>query len=105
MKIIEAEKQKGAVPVGGGTRKRNDHQPHAQGPCRTTMHGQIKANGSALPCACGAGLAGVSDARRSRRCAGGQKKWKLQARRAVEGHNCTFEVDQITALTNVRFRG
>ena len=99
------ESKRSRAGRGGGTRKRNDHQPHAQGPCRTTMHGQIKANGSALPCACGAGLAGVSDARRSRRCAGGQKKWKLQARRAVEGHNCTFEVDQITALTNVRFRG
>jgi hypothetical protein len=23
------------------------------------MHGKVKANGSALPCACGAGLAGV----------------------------------------------
>ena len=41
---------------GVGVQKRNEHQPHAQGPCRSTVSGQIEADGKALSCACGTGL-------------------------------------------------
>jgi hypothetical protein len=87
MEIIKAENQNEAVPVGGATRKRNDHQPHAQGPCRTPVHGQVKANGSALSCACGAGLAGVSDARCPRWRTRGQAEWELPTRCPLEGND------------------
>jgi hypothetical protein len=44
------EKQKEIAPVGE-VRNRNEHQPHAQDPCRTTVPGQIKAIGKILSCA------------------------------------------------------
>jgi AcrR family transcriptional regulator len=45
---------------------------HAKGSRRTPMHGQIRANGKALLCACGTRLAGLPDARSSRGCTGRQ---------------------------------
>ena len=38
-------------PVGD-MKKRNEHQPHAQGPRRSPMHGQIKADGKPMSRAC-----------------------------------------------------
>ena len=71
----------------GEVRRQNDHQPHAQGPCRTPVQSKIKADGKALSCACGARLAGLPDARCPRWCTRGQAEWKLSARRPVEGNN------------------
>jgi hypothetical protein len=42
--ILEAEKQKETMPVEGGVRNQNDHQPHAKGPCCPSMYSQIKAD-------------------------------------------------------------
>ena len=83
-------------PVGGV--KKDEHQPHAQGPRRSPMHGQIKADGKALLCACGARLSGVPDARRTWWRAGGQTEWKLPARRPLEGNNRALEAHQIASL-------
>jgi hypothetical protein len=62
MEIIEAENQK-VVPVGAGYQSKMIHQPHAKRSCCPSMYSQIEADRKALPCACGARLATVSDAR------------------------------------------
>jgi hypothetical protein len=66
---------------GEGHRK-NERQPHAQSSCCTTMQSNIKTKWSALPCACGHRLEGLSNARRSRWGTKGQAEWKLPARRS-----------------------
>ena len=88
----------GKLQPVGGVKKRNEHQPHAQGPRRSPMHRQIKADREALSCACGARLAGLPDARRTRWCAGGQTERKLPARRPLEGNNRALEAHQIASL-------
>jgi hypothetical protein len=54
---------------GEGIRKRNEHQPHAQGPRSATMPRQIKADRRAVSCASSTRLEGLPDARRPRWCA------------------------------------
>jgi hypothetical protein len=83
---------------GEGIRKRNEHQPHAQGSRRTPMRRQIKTDRTALSCACGARLEGLPDARRPRWCAGGETQRELSARGAIEGNDRTVETNQIAAL-------
>jgi hypothetical protein len=51
MEISEAVEKQEIASVVEEVRKRNEHQPHAQGPCRTTVPGQIKAIGKTLSCA------------------------------------------------------
>jgi hypothetical protein len=38
--------------TAGRVQKRNEHQPHAKGWCRPSMHGEIKANGEAMSRSC-----------------------------------------------------
>ena len=75
----------------GEVSRRNEHQPHAKGPRRTAMHGQIKADWETMSCACGARLEGLPDARRSRWRTGGQTQWKLSAWRPLEGNDRALE--------------
>ncbi|MEH2488773.1 hypothetical protein [Bradyrhizobium sp. AZCC 2230] len=51
-------------PVGGGgeIQKRNEHQPHAKRPRRSSVQSQIETNRIILPRACGARLSCLSDA-------------------------------------------
>ena len=66
----DAEARRGRqASAGGGYETRNEHQPHAKGTRRSPMHGQIKADGKALLCACGSRVSGVPDARRPWWCA------------------------------------
>jgi hypothetical protein len=48
MEISEAVEKQEIASVVEEVRKRNEHQPHAQGPCRTTVPGQIKAIGKTV---------------------------------------------------------
>jgi hypothetical protein len=66
MEIIQPT-QKEAVSEEGEGRKRNEHQPHAQGSRGPAVHGPIKTDWPALPCACGAWMASLPNARRTRR--------------------------------------
>src|SRR5262245_45954437 len=52
---------------GEGVRKRNEHQPHAQGPCGSSVYRKIKADGATLPVSGSTRLEGLPDARSSRR--------------------------------------
>jgi hypothetical protein len=63
MEISEAEEKQEIASVVEEVRKRNEHQPHAQGPCCTTVPGQLKAIGKTLSCACRAGVCRMHGAR------------------------------------------
>jgi hypothetical protein len=81
MQMRDEARQADRVPVGvGELRKRNEHQPHAQGPRCAKVQGPIKADREAVSCACGAGLSGLPDARSSRWRTGGKAKRKFPAR-------------------------
>jgi hypothetical protein len=88
----------------GGVQKRNEHQPHAKGSCRPSMHGEIKANGEAMSRSCRTRLESLPDAwgpwRRPKRRA----QRKLPAWCPLKGDNRALEVHQIATLTNVCFR-
>src|SRR3974390_203859 len=83
-----------------GVRERNEHQPHAKGSCRSPMHGQIKANRRAVPCASGARLERLPDAWRSWRRANWQAEWKLQTRREVERNDRALAAHQIAGANS-----
>jgi hypothetical protein len=61
---------------------REDRNGREASSCCTTMQSNIKTKWSALSCACGQRMEGLSNAQRSRWGTKGQAEWKLPARRS-----------------------
>jgi hypothetical protein len=69
MAILETAQSVVEPVAWGEVSNRNEHQPHAKRPRRSSLQSQIKAHGSALPIASGKRLSRLPHAWGRRRCA------------------------------------